>query len=78
MISGLTNADHFRDLAESSEVFRNFAGEFGLLPYEWFENWLAFQKFKEDSLFYLQVPSLSHRDVSSIIENCFYVQLELF
>lgn len=78
MIRALTNAEHFRELAESSEVVRNFAGEFGLLPYEWFANWLAFQKFKEDSLFYLEIPSLSHQAVSCIVENYFYKQLELF
>lgn len=71
------NVLRYKELLQSPE-FRTIVDELGLIPVDWWGDYAALRSFKINSLPFEGVSSLSQREMCSIIENVFFVQLDLF
>lgn len=71
------NVLRFKELSQSPE-FRTIVDELGLIPVDWWDDYAALSYFRLNSLPFEGVSSLSHCEKCSIIENVFFVQLDLF
>ena len=71
------NVVRFKELSQRPGV-SDLVHALGLIPVEWGDAYFELKRFKKECLPFEGVSPLTQREAKSIIENYFFVQLDLF